>query len=54
MIKTTSIRAAVQLRESGIALLAALITLAILTTVAASVFLASVPAYRGTQTPQPS
>jgi len=35
-------------RESGAALLAALITLAVLTTIAASVFLSSVPAYRGT------
>jgi hypothetical protein len=35
-------------RESGAALLAAMITLVVLTSIAASVFLSSVPAYRGT------
>jgi hypothetical protein len=48
MISPASHRITCDSRESGSALLAALITLAVLTTLAASVFLSSVPAYRGT------
>jgi hypothetical protein len=48
MIQPTSLRPAAPSPESGVALLAALITLLVLTTVAASIFMASMPAYRGT------
>jgi hypothetical protein len=48
MIRPASNRVTSVSRESGSALLAAMITLAVLTTIAASVFFSSVPAYRGT------
>jgi hypothetical protein len=47
-MRQTTTRVTSATRESGAALLAALITMAALTAVAATVFLSSVPAYRGT------
>lgn len=48
MIRKTPHQLTTATDESGSTLLVALITMAVLTTVAASVFLSSVPAYRGT------